>query len=103
MGEHKRFFKAIQMGNRNNIVYAIFADAKEYCKPNFTSIQGAAKQIFTQRLIYIPIFYEQLLMFAVQMESEVPTLVQSTSQNKSPTMKYSKASRIGGGDSPSKM
>ena len=65
MGEFKRLFKAIQMGSRNSIVYAIFADAKEYCKPNFTSIQGASKAVFTQKLIYIPIYYDQLLMFAV--------------------------------------
>lgn len=38
MGDYKRFFKAIQMGNRNSIVYAIYADVKEYCKPCFTSI-----------------------------------------------------------------
>ena len=47
MGSMKRFFKAIQMGNRNSIVYAIFADTKEYCKPTFNSIQGAAKPVFT--------------------------------------------------------
>ena len=46
IGENKRFIKAIQMGNRNNIVYAIFPDIKEYCKPIFTSIQAAAKPIF---------------------------------------------------------
>ena len=43
MGAHKRCFKAIQMGSRHNIVYAVYQDAKEYCKPNFSSIQGAAK------------------------------------------------------------
>lgn len=70
MHEHKRFFKAIQMGGRNNIVYAIYQDAKEYCKPTFNSVQGAAKPVFQQRLIYVPIFYDQLLMFAVQLESD---------------------------------
>ena len=38
MHEHKRFFKAIQMGGRNSIVYAIYQDSEEYCKPTFTSI-----------------------------------------------------------------
>jgi len=38
MSEQKRFFKAIQMGGRNSIVYAIFQDPKEYCKPTFSSI-----------------------------------------------------------------
>lgn len=38
MHEQKRFFKAIQMGGRNSIVYAIYNDVEEYCKPSFTSI-----------------------------------------------------------------
>ena len=38
MGEQKRFFKAIQMGSKNNVVYAIFQDSKEYCKPSFSSL-----------------------------------------------------------------
>ena len=58
------------MGSKNNIVYAIFQDAKEYCKPTFSSLQQAAKPSFSQRLIYIPIFYDQLLMFSVQLESD---------------------------------
>lgn len=38
MAEKKRHFKAIQMGGRYSIVYAIFQDAKEYCKPTFSSM-----------------------------------------------------------------
>ena len=43
MHEHRRFFKAIQMGDRHEIVYAIFDDEKEYCKPCFSSLQAAGK------------------------------------------------------------
>lgn len=43
MNEQKRFYKAIQMGDRSEIVYAIFDDEKEYCKPCFGSLQGAGK------------------------------------------------------------
>jgi len=46
LGTHKRYFKAIQMGSRHSIVYAIYQDAKEYCKPSFNSIQAAAKPQF---------------------------------------------------------
>eukprot|EP00354_Favella_ehrenbergii_P006340 CAMPEP_0170456920 /NCGR_PEP_ID=MMETSP0123-20130129/4387_1 /TAXON_ID=182087 /ORGANISM="Favella ehrenbergii, Strain Fehren 1" /LENGTH=74 /DNA_ID=CAMNT_0010720545 /DNA_START=110 /DNA_END=334 /DNA_ORIENTATION=+ len=58
------------MGDRSEIVYAIFNDEKEYCKPQFGSLQAAGKPQYAQRLIYIPVFYDQLLMFAVQMESD---------------------------------
>ena len=97
MGEHRRFFKAIQMGGRNSIVYAIFQDAKEYCKPTFTSIHGAAKAQYQQRLIYMPIFYDGLLMFAVQLESDAPANAGAISGlHHSPTVSPSKKS-------PSKM
>ena len=70
MQEQKRFYKAIQMGGKNSVVYAIYQDADQYCKPCFSSIQAASKPVFAQRQIYIPIFYDQLLMFAIQLESE---------------------------------
>ena len=55
------------MGSRD-VVYGIYQDATEYCKPAFQSVQGAAKPVFQQRLMYVPLFYDNLLMFAVQLE-----------------------------------
>lgn len=70
MDDQKRHYKAIQIGDRSEIVYAIFDDEKEYCKPCFNSIQSAGKAQYSQRLIYIPMVFDHLIMFAVQMESE---------------------------------
>lgn len=60
------------MSNSKTTVYAVYQDPKEYCKPCFTTIQSASKPQFLQRTIYIPVFYDQLLMFAVQIESDAP-------------------------------
>ena len=67
----RRYLKVIQLQNSfDPLVYALFADAKEYCKPCFTSMQTATKAQFEQRLIYMPITFDQQIMFAIQLESE---------------------------------
>ena len=68
--EQKRLVKVIQMGERHEVIYGIFEDEKEYCKPSFNSLKSAGKAQYCQRLIYIPIFYDQLLMFAIQLEQD---------------------------------
>ena len=46
------------MGNRSDIVYAIFDDEKEYCKPCFGSHIAGGRPVFAQRQIYIPVYYD---------------------------------------------
>jgi len=40
-------------------------------------VQQASKPIFAQRTIYIPVFYDQLLMFSIQLENDVTNQLQS--------------------------
>lgn len=65
MHETRIMHKVIQLSDKHEIVYAFFEDEKELCKPCFSSLQTATKEKYSSRCIYIPIFYDQLLMFAV--------------------------------------